>query len=40
MRVGLFVTCLVDAMRPNIGLSTVKLLEESGCEVVYPNTQT
>ena len=40
MRVGLFVTCLVDAIRPNIGLSTVKLLEEAGCEVVYPKSQT
>jgi L-lactate dehydrogenase complex protein LldE len=40
MRVGLFVTCLVDAMRPEIGFSTLKLLEEAGCEVVVPETQT
>jgi L-lactate dehydrogenase complex protein LldE len=40
MRVGLFVTCLVDLMRPNIGFSALKLLEESGCEVVVPMEQT
>ncbi len=40
MRVGLFVTCLVDLMRPRIGLSAVKLLEGAGCEVVVPVTQT
>jgi L-lactate dehydrogenase complex protein LldE len=40
MRVGLFVTCLVDLMRPNIGFSTLKLLEENGCEVVVPLEQT
>lgn len=40
MRVGLFVTCLVDAMRPRIGFATLKLLEEAGCEVVVPEQQT
>ena len=40
MRVGLFVTCLVDLMRPNIGFSTLKLLEDAGCEVVVPAEQT
>ncbi|HEY8607589.1 MAG TPA: (Fe-S)-binding protein [Noviherbaspirillum sp.] len=40
MRVGLFVTCLVDAMRPEIGFSVLKLLEAAGCEVVVPDTQT
>jgi L-lactate dehydrogenase complex protein LldE len=40
MRVGLFVTCLVDAIRPEIGLSVVKLLEHYGCEVVVPESQT
>ena len=40
MRVALFVTCLVDAIRPEIGFSTLKLLESSGCEVVVPETQT
>ncbi|MDK9701737.1 MAG: (Fe-S)-binding protein [Sulfuritalea sp.] len=39
-RVGLFVTCLVDLMRPRIGFATLKLLEDAGCEVVVPDTQT
>ncbi|HEY4542936.1 MAG TPA: (Fe-S)-binding protein [Noviherbaspirillum sp.] len=40
MRVGLFVTCLVDAMRPEIGFSALTLLEAAGCEVVVPAQQT
>jgi len=40
MRVGLFVTCLVDLIRPRIGLSALKLLEGAGCEVVVPPAQT
>ena len=40
MRVGLFVTCLVDLMRPSIGFAALKLLERAGCEVVVPPTQT
>jgi len=40
MRVGLFVTCLVDLMRPSVGLSALKLLEDAGCEVLVPATQT
>lgn len=40
MRVGLFVTCLVDAMRPRIAFATIKLLEAAGCEVVVPDSQT
>ncbi len=40
MRVGLFVTCLVDLMRPGIGFAAIKLLEAAGCEVVVPRTQT
>ncbi len=27
MRVGLFVTCLIDLMRPEIGFSVIKLIE-------------
>jgi Fe-S oxidoreductase len=34
MRVGLFVTCPVDLMRPRIGFAAVKLLEAAGCEAV------
>ncbi len=40
MKVGLFVTCLVDLVRPNIGFATLKLLEDAGCDVIVPNTQT
>lgn len=40
MRVGLFVTCLVDAMRPRIGFATVQLLEAAGCTVEVPPAQT
>ena len=40
MRVGLFVTCLVDLMRPRIGFAALKLLRAAGCEVVVPPTQT
>lgn len=40
IRVGLFVTCLVDLMRPRIGFAALKLLEAAGCEVVVPETQT
>ncbi|WBU61321.1 (Fe-S)-binding protein [Paracoccus albus] len=39
-RVGLFVTCLVDAMRPQIGFATIKLLEQAGCVVEVPRRQT
>ena len=39
-RVGLFVTCLVDLVRPQIGFAAVKLLEQSGCDVVVPRAQT
>lgn len=40
MRVGLFVTCLVDLMRPSIGFAALKLLEDAGYEVIFPATQT
>jgi len=40
MRIGLFVTCLVDLMRPRIGFAAIQLLDAAGCEVVVPPTQT
>jgi L-lactate dehydrogenase complex protein LldE len=40
MRVGFFVTCLVDLMRPSIGFAAIKLLEAGGTEVYVPPTQT
>ena len=38
--VGLFVTCLVDSMRPSVGFAAVKLLRQAGCEVSVPEAQT
>lgn len=39
-RVGLFVTCLVDLMRPSVGFAAARLIEEAGCVVVVPAGQT
>jgi L-lactate dehydrogenase complex protein LldE len=39
-RVGLFVTCLVDLVRPQVGFAAVKLLEDAGCTVEVPSAQT
>ncbi len=38
--VGLFVTCLVDLQRPNVGFASIRLLEAAGCKVVVPESQT
>jgi L-lactate dehydrogenase complex protein LldE len=35
-RVGLFVTCLVDLIRPSVGFAAAKLLEDAGCAVEVP----
>ncbi|HXA70444.1 MAG TPA: (Fe-S)-binding protein [Stellaceae bacterium] len=40
VRVGLFVTCLVDLFRPSVGFAAVKLLEAAGCTVEVPRLQT
>ena len=40
MRVGFFITCLVDLMRPEIAESAVALLESAGCSVEVPMSQT
>src|SRR5580704_16954528 len=40
VRVGLFVTCLVDLFRPTVGFAAVKLLEAAGCVVEVPRAQT
>jgi L-lactate dehydrogenase complex protein LldE len=40
MRVGFFVTCLVDLMRPSIGFAAIRLLEAGGAEVYVPAGQT
>ncbi len=39
-RVGLFVTCLIDLFRPNVGFAAVKLLQQAGCDVEVPRAQT
>jgi len=38
-RVGLFITCIVDLFRPNVGFAAVKLMEDAGCRVEVPELQ-
>ena len=40
MRVGLFVTCLVDQLWPGVGVSTLEVLRRVGCEVEFDERQT
>jgi L-lactate dehydrogenase complex protein LldE len=40
MKIALFVTCLADALYPQVGRATVTLLERLGHEVVFPSAQT
>lgn len=40
MRVALYVTCLVDLMRPSVGFAALRLLAAADCEVVVPAGQT
>ncbi|MHA6617324.1 (Fe-S)-binding protein [Pseudonocardia sp. DLS-67] len=40
MRIALFLTCLGDAVHPEVGRATVTLLERLGHEVVFPADQT
>jgi L-lactate dehydrogenase complex protein LldE len=40
MRIGLFVTCLVDALFPSVGRATVTVLERLGHDVTFPREQT
>lgn len=35
-RVGLFVTCIVDLMRPRVGFAAAKLIEDAGFRVSVP----
>ncbi len=39
-KVALFVTCLVNQFRPNVGFAAITLLEQAGCDVIVPETQT
>jgi L-lactate dehydrogenase complex protein LldE len=38
--IQLFATCLVEAIRPAVGLAVVRLLERAGLAVEYPEGQT
>lgn len=40
LRVGLFVTCLVDFFRPTVAFAAIKLLEAAGVTVEVPRAQT
>ena len=40
MRIALFITCLADAMFPEVGRATVRLLERLGHTVEFPVEQT
>ena len=40
LRVGLFIPCYVDQLRPEAGRATVALLERLGVSVAYPREQT
>ncbi|MCX6463421.1 MAG: (Fe-S)-binding protein [Pseudonocardiales bacterium] len=40
MRIALFVTCLADAVFPDVGKAVVTLLERLGHEVAFPAAQT
>jgi len=39
-RVALFVTCLVDLIRPQVGFAALRTLEAARCTVVVPSGQT
>lgn len=39
-RVALFVTCLVDLVRPSVGFAAAELIAAAGCEVHVPTAQT
>jgi L-lactate dehydrogenase complex protein LldE len=40
MRIALFITCLADAMFPEVGKATVRVLERLGQRVEFPHQQT
>jgi len=40
VKVTLFITCLVDQLCPNVGVSVVEVLRRAGCEVVFDERQT
>ena len=40
MKIGLFIPCYVDALYPEVGVATYKLLTSLGLDVTYPLKQT
>ncbi|MEZ4332785.1 MAG: (Fe-S)-binding protein [Myxococcota bacterium] len=40
MRIGLFIPCYVDQLRPAVGIATVRLLEAFGLPFEFPEDQT
>ena len=40
MKIGLFIPCYVDAVYPEVGMATYKLLKHLGLDVTYPENQT
>jgi L-lactate dehydrogenase complex protein LldE len=40
VKVSIFITCLVDQICPNVGVSMVEVLRRVGCEVVFDERQT
>jgi L-lactate dehydrogenase complex protein LldE len=40
VKVGLFVTCLVDLVAPEVGVATARVLQRAGHEVMFPEGQT
>ena len=40
MKIGLFIPCYVDAVFPEVGVATYKLLRHLGLDVAYPENQT
>jgi L-lactate dehydrogenase complex protein LldE len=40
MKVSLFITCLVDQLFPQVGVSMVEVLKRLGVEVAFPEAQT
>lgn len=40
LKIGFFVSCLVDTLRPGIAIASIKLLEKSKCSVQVPSQQT
>jgi L-lactate dehydrogenase complex protein LldE len=40
MKIGLFIPCYVDAVYPEVGIATYKLLKHLVIDVTYPQKQT